>query len=160
MIRRGFSLFEVLVVLFVFSLLAVLTTQVVFLTLRKSRKSEASIKVRTDLNYVLSSIERQIRNATSITCPTDQGVNYTLDDGKVNSYSCIDKGYATGYIASNSARLTSDSTFISDCSFSCSSPGGGIPSSLTVSIDARDSAMLSEEGSAQSVSTRILLRNY
>ena len=63
---QGFSLLEILVVIAVFSILAILTTQAVLLTLKGSKKSESLTKVRGSIDYSLAIIERSIRNAEYI----------------------------------------------------------------------------------------------
>ena len=105
---QGFSLLEILVVITVFSMLAILTTQAVILTLKGTKKSESLTKVRANIDYSLAVIERNIRNADSIVeCPnTDQTIiSYTDENGSITSFSCANDSDG-GYIASASGRLT------------------------------------------------------
>jgi type II secretory pathway pseudopilin PulG len=48
--NKGISLLEILVVITVFSILAILATMAILLTLRGARKSEALIRVRSNID--------------------------------------------------------------------------------------------------------------
>lgn len=159
---QGFSLLEILVVITVFSILAILTTQAVFLTLRGSKKSESLIKVRGNIDYSLAVIERNIRNAELIEeCPnSDQSIISYLDENGVSaSFSCASDAEG-GYIASASGRLTSSEVDVTSCSFVCEDAGGGTNPAITISIDARDANLSAMEGGEISISTKIFLRTY
>lgn len=158
---QGFSLLEVLVVLTVFSLIAIIATQSIILTLRGARKSEATTKVRQNVDYALSVIERTLHSAKSVTCPNPDPsvINFVNADGVASSFSCITAG-SDKYMASGSARLTGSDIQVTSCSLSCSSPAGS-PSSVTVNITASDMASGSTvEGSVLTTSTQIYLRTY
>lgn len=154
--RQGFSLIELLVVISTFSILAVLVTQSIALTLRGSKKSESLYKVREDVSYAMNIMERLIRGAREITCTDSLTLDYIDEYGADTYFSC--EGGANGYIASGSARLTSDSTNI-DCSlgntFNCSSPNY-----VEISITAESAEASGIEGSKMTSSTKILLRVY
>ncbi len=155
--QQGFSLIELLVVISIFSILAVLVTQSIALTLRGSKKSESLFKVRGDVSYAMNIMERLIRGAREITCSADYlTLDYIDEHGTDTSFSC--EGGVNGYIASESARLTSDSTNI-DCSlgnvFNCSSPNY-----VEISITAESADASGIEGSKITSSTKILLRVY
>src|SRR3990170_3264778 len=64
---RGYSIVELLVVVTIFTFLAIIVTQAVVLTLRGSRKGESLISVRENLDYAFAVMERQLRSARSIT---------------------------------------------------------------------------------------------
>ncbi|MFH1971121.1 MAG: type II secretion system protein, partial [Patescibacteria group bacterium] len=68
--KKGLSLIEILVTVTVFTILGVLVTSSVFLTLRSTNKSNSTIKIRDNVNYFLSTIQRQLRGAQAIVnCP-------------------------------------------------------------------------------------------
>jgi prepilin-type N-terminal cleavage/methylation domain-containing protein len=159
---RGFSLLEILVVITVFSILAILTTQAVFLTLRGSKKSESSTKVRENIDYSLAVIERNIRNADSLEeCPLSDPntVIYQDENGITTSFSCASED-DIGYIASASGRLTSSEVDVTSCSFTCEEGTGETNSAITVSITAQDASLSAMEGGEITISTKIFLRNY
>jgi prepilin-type N-terminal cleavage/methylation domain-containing protein len=159
---QGLSLLEILVVITVFSILAVLATRAVFLTLRGSRKSESTIKVRENVDYSLAVIERNIRNAESIEeCPNVDTtiISYLDENGVLTSFSCASDADG-GYIASASGRLTSSEVDVTTCSFVCEEGGGGAPPVVTVSIEAQETAAGALESGKVTVSTKIFLRTY
>jgi prepilin-type N-terminal cleavage/methylation domain-containing protein len=159
---QGFSLLEILVVITVFSILAILTTQAVLLTLRGSKKSESLTKVRGNIDYSLAVIERNIRNAEFIVeCPnSDTSIISYLDENGVLtsfSYASDDDG---GYIASASGRLTSSDVDVTRCEFECEEGEGDTNPAVTVSISAQDAKMSGMEGGDITISTKIFLRTY
>src|SRR5436190_23351777 len=119
-LKKGYSLIELLVVLGIFALLATLASQAVVLTLRSSKKSESSIKVKDNLNYALGVMERQLRNAYSVTptCALNK-VDYVDNSGTAASFECDNTGVSDYYVASGSSRLTSTDIKVNPCSITC-----------------------------------------
>ncbi|MCH7641077.1 prepilin-type N-terminal cleavage/methylation domain-containing protein [Patescibacteria group bacterium] len=158
--QAGFSIVELLVVTMIFSILAVLTTQSIFLTLRGSRKSESLVAVRENVDYAFAIMERQIRNAQSIDCPDPVTLNYTDEHGASSSFTCETLGPDT-YINSGSGRLTNSEVTITCSSiFICDAGGGGVPPSVRIEISAQAAESFGAEGAEITTSTRILLRSY
>ena len=161
----GFTLVEMLVVIFISSVLAVLITQSLALSLRGSRKSESVATVRENVEYAMKVMERSIRNAKGLDCASSSGAQIIYEDeyGEIAFFECVTLASDT-YIASNSAlpqaRLTSSDTRVTNCPavFSCDS--SSIPHSVGISINAETVRELVEEGAEVTSSTRILLRNY
>lgn len=163
--QDGMSLMEMLIVIGIFSVLGVLTTRAVILTVTGGKKSENLIKVRENINYSLGVIERQLRNANSITDCTNANtlrINYLDKTGRASSFSCVNLGNSTiGYVASGSARLTSDSIDITACSFTCVNPSAGsAPRSIKIEMQAKDATATNAANSIVDASTEVLLRNY
>lgn len=159
----GMSLLEILVVVAIFSVLGVLVTRSVLLTLRGSKKGESQVKVRENLSYSLAVIERQLRNADSISeCPNSDlsVVNYFDERGVLTSFSCVGLGGDDAYVASGSSRLTSDQVKVTSCSFSCSLGTSNNPPVVDVNITATDPTAQGIEGATVNLSTQISLRNY
>jgi prepilin-type N-terminal cleavage/methylation domain-containing protein len=159
--KKGFSLLEILVVLFVFSLLALVATQSLFLTLRGARKSESVVDVRRNLDYAVASIERQLHNASDIDpCEARMEVlSYTDQDQLPAEFSCVNIG-DEGYVASSSARLTSDEVSVTSCWFECMPAVDGIPTSVTIDLSAKKLDAEGVEASMMTTSTKVYLRNY
>ena len=153
--NKGISLLEILVVIAVFSILAILTTMAILSTLRGTRKSEALIRVRENVDYSLAIIERNIRNAESfINCGSEtNAISYLNENGISSSFSC-----GTDYVASGSARLTSEEVEVVSCSFTCDD--STFPPSVEISIGARDASAMGIEGAQVTASTKIFLRTY
>lgn len=159
---KGMSLLEILLVVALFSILGVIITRSVLLTLRGSKRSESTLKVRENISYSLGVVERQLRNADSIVeCPNPDTsvIDYVDEFGNSTNFSCEDIG-TDGYIASSSARLTSDEVEITSCSFSCVQGNSANPPAVTVSISAEDADVTGIEGASVTTSTTIFLRTY
>ncbi len=159
--KNGFSLIEMLVVMAVFAVLTVVMTQVLFVTIRGAKKSDATVRVRQNLESAVGSMERQLHNAVDIPeCPNPDPLTLTLEDinGAGTTFSCINIG-SSGYIASNSARLTAADIVITACSFTCSG-GGSTPKSVVLNITAEDAVGVGSEKAAMSISDRVSLRSY
>ena len=160
--QKGLSLIEILVSITVFTILGVLITNSIFLTLRSTNKSSSTIKIRDNVNYFLSIIQRQLRGAQTITnCPNLDDtsiIEYVDENGDLGSFSCeISDGL--GYIASESARLNTEEINISTCSFECIEGSSGNSPSVIVTVVAEDpTSNLVEKGKLSST-TRIYLRN-
>lgn len=164
--NKGFSLIEILVVIFVFAILATVAVQSLALTIRGTKKSESVIKSRENVQYAVNVMDRQLRNARSISCPVSgtqsNRIDYTDQYGSAAYFQCVTTG-TDSYIASNSAsnRLTSNEVRITNCAtaFTCST-AVNVPDSIDIVINALDINSVGSEGSAVTVSTKILLRNY
>lgn len=160
----GFSLIEMLVVLFVFSILAIVVTQTLSLSLRGSQKSESLGNTRENVAYAINVMDRLLRNSRSLTCSTSTGarLNYIDEHGNAAYFACVTSGTDT-YIASNSStqRLTVNNMRITNCNavFTCTQ-GLDVPDEADISIAATDANNPGAEGSGITVSTKILLRNY
>lgn len=156
--NKGMSLLEILVVVSVFAILGIIVTQSVILTLRGSKKSESQVRVRENLNYALSVIERQLRNADSVTtCPNPDSsrIDYSDSLGNAASFSCIE-----AYVASGSARLTGSEIEVTACSFTCEAGVSVNPPAVTVSLEAKEASAIGIEGAQVSSSTKVYLRTY
>jgi len=160
---KGMSLLEILVVVSIFAVLGVITTRAVLLTLQGSKKSESLVRVRENLNFALGTVERQIRNADSVTeCPNPDAnlITYADARGDASTFSCVNIGSDDGYIASASARLTSDTVNVTTCSFVCAVGSSLNPPSVTITMEATDKSATGIQGSSVSTTTQIYLRNY
>ena len=164
-LNSGMSLLEILVVVAIFAILGIIVARAVILTIGGSKKSESLIKVRENLDYAVGVAERQIRNANSIvncaTQPQDTSViNYLDQDGIASSFSCVNIGSASGYVASGSAQLTSDAVNVTACSFTCAIGTSTNPDTVSVTLEAKDAQASGVQGADVTVATQISLRNY
>ena len=162
---KGFSLIEMLVVLVIFSVLAILATQTIFLSLRSSRKASNIVVVREELDYAMSIMERHLKGAKSWEDCTPAGfdeevINYRDENGDSVSFTCY-LAADDEYIASGSSavRLTSDEIIITSCTFDCTNIAGEIPT-LGIEIEGRDAGSADIEGATIVLSTQVYLRNY
>ncbi len=161
-INKGMSFIEILVVIGIFSVLGIVTTQAIVLTLTGGKKTETLIKIRENINYSFAVIERQLRNADAITDCTNSDtlkIDYLDDTGKASSFSCEGVG-TSGYIASGSAQLTATGINVTNCSFVCLTGDNGNPSTVTINITAQDKTVSGSSNSVVNTSTSVSLRNY
>ena len=167
-IFKGYSIVEMLIVIAVFSILAVIITQSLALSLRGSKKSDAVVIVKGNVDYTISTMERLLRNAQALTCsPTNPGPNLLYTDERGNSinpmFRCL--GGVNGYIASGSAglRLTSQDVYI-DCTigvFNCTAETVDVPASVLITLNGRHSVLGTGPESAQvRTQSNVHLRTY
>jgi type II secretory pathway pseudopilin PulG len=157
---KGISLIEILIVVSIFAVVGVLVAQSVLYSVRSSRKSESLSHVRNNLDYAISIMERQLRNAESITTCSGASVS------KLDFYDSL--GNATyfqctgGYIASGSAtiRLTSDEVELTSCSFTCNPGSADEPDSIFIKLTGKDATAQGVESAEFTAETQVLLRNY
>lgn len=168
----GFTLAEILIVVFVFGLVGVLTTRSLALSLRGSSKSEAIADVRENVDYAINVMERQIRNAESLDCVASCGsdgcsgdvIEYNNQDGDPSSFQCANNG-GDFYISANSAsvndRLTSSHINVT-CGnvFTCYEGDDDIPGSVDININATATGLTGAEGFQVTSLTNIRLRTY
>ncbi len=158
---KGFSLIEILIVITIFAVIGLLATRSIFLTIRGAKKSDSLVRVRENVNYSLSVIERQLRSAEGVTCPNPSSsvLNYVSLEGTASSFSCVVSG-TDRYIASGSARLTSSDISVTGCSFACTQYDINNPPSVNITVVASDNESQSVEKGSVSIQTQIVLRNY
>ena len=159
--KKGYSLIEILVVLTVFALMATLATQSVLLTIRSSRKAEASIKARENLENAVSVIERQIRSAKSVTGTSSTRVDFVDSLGVASYFECRNLGAATnGYIAwgAPATNLTGANIDLTTCTFLVDPSASGVPAAVSVSITGTEINTSGVEAGNASVQTKIFLR--
>jgi prepilin-type N-terminal cleavage/methylation domain-containing protein len=157
--QQGFSLVEMLVVIFIFSILAIITTQAIATSLRSSQKSESIGKVRENVDFSISTMERLLRNAQNATC-SGSSMTYVDGNNQPGSFSCMG---SPAYIASGSANVRITGTDIvvncAETSFVCPPPSGA-PQSITITVSATTAGVTGPEAASVKSSTKMLLRTY
>lgn len=160
--KKGVSLIEILIVVAIFAVLGVLISRVIITTLKGSSRSENLVKVRDNLDYALSVMERQLRNAESVTpCPNPDTTRIDFRDSNgISAYFVCTNVGASGYVASGSARLTNDQVAITACSLTCTPSSGRVPPSVDISLEARGANQTGVERAIVTAATKIFLRTY
>ncbi len=162
--RRGFSLLELLVVIGVFAMLAVVSTQIVAQSLRGTRKSEATIEVRENVDYLFAVMERALRSAQSVDCGNSTNKKIVFVDENASSSNFWCQGGENGYISQNGNQISANNILI-DCTtpppiFVCDETTGTGPSSVEINISASEAVDSGREGANITSSTKILLRSF
>jgi len=159
--RKGFTLIEMLVVLFIFAIVGILSTQSLALSLRGSKKSENLGVVRENVDYAMNLMERSLRGAVSINCINPTQLDYVDNNGDSRSFSCL--GNTSGHIALDGERLTSSDINI-NCDtgtvFACPVFADDVPPSIEIDITAVAAGVGGAEGATYTSFTRVMLRNY
>ena len=161
-INKGYTLIELMVVVAIFSIIALVASETIILTLRGTTKAEAISKVRQNIDYAMGSMERQLRGAKSVTStcnnvPSTQ-ISFIDQNNNAVTFSCVNVNSTNqlSSIASSSANLTSGNISISQCSFSCTPKSGNKPAYIQMTIVASD---LKGEN-AITDTTQVTLRSY
>lgn len=156
--KKGFSLIEILVVLSVFILLVFISNQIFFSTLRGTSKTQAITTVKQNGNYAVSIVQRALYNSKGLISCTADRVNYYDADGKQTFFSCSQLGTDNAYIASDSARLTSEDVRVANCAVSCKLTTAPQEVELNFTLEKRDAIRIQEKA-AFDFKTRVVLRN-
>lgn len=157
---EGFSLIEILITVSIFAVIGVLSTRAILLTMRGANKSDSQVRVRENINYAFSVIERQIRNSEDVTCTASTTtLDYVSLEGTSSTFSCITAG-SDKYIASGSARITSSDILITSCSFACTQGDQNKSPTVRISVVAEDSTATGVEKGSITAETEIVTRNY
>lgn len=154
----GYSLIEMLVVVSIFAVLGVISTQSIFVTIRSARKTEALSRVSENLNYTLGVIERQIQNAQEISsCPFDgfNYVDYIDQDGSPKKFELV-----TASLFWGTENITSSQVNISSAIFTCIDQVGKVPVSLDVILTGNDPNTTGAETAELTLTSKIYLRQY
>ena len=158
--ESGLSLIEILVVITIFAILGVLITQSIALTLQGTKKSESLVAIRENLDYSMSIIERQIRNANLLECAkSDPYTLYYIDqNGNETTFSFISNQNEGSYLASGSGRLTSDNTFVTGSFTQCNDTEK--PGFVEVQLNGSSSRQSGIQNANVTINSTINLRNY
>jgi len=159
--NQAFSLIEALIVIAVFSILAVVTTQTVAVSLVTSKKSESTIKVRENLEYAVSIIERRVRSAQELydaSC-TSTRVEYLDSEDVAHWIQCTNLGL-DGRIETDQGDLTSEEIAVTACTFTCYPATPTVPARLLLSITATPKEAVTTTQYPVSISTTVSLRVY
>lgn len=159
---KGLSLVEILVVVTIFAVLGVIVSASLVLTIQATKKSEAIMRVRENLNYSLGVIERNIRNASSISDCTNSNtsvLSFINQDGASESFSCINTGGANSYIKYGTSHLTPDSVSITSCSFTCAKDDLSKPAYITIDMTFKDASSSGTTAASVSTESQVYLRN-
>src|SRR3989344_3087538 len=120
---KGYTLLELMIATAIIGILAIVSTNLFFSISRGGSKVNVTAEVNQNGEVALGTVERLIRNAYSVAsaCTGEAANSLTVVDryGREIIFSCVNVGQDIGYIASNSARLTSENVALSACTFTC-----------------------------------------
>lgn len=155
-VSRGFTLIEILVVLAIFTVIALVANQILFSTLRGSAKSEVTARVKREGERVMSVMERLLHNSRSIVSCDSVQVTYRDLVGVQSSFSC-----QSGAVYRDASILTSSDVDVVACSITCETVGGVTKAvNITLGLSQRAGGTLRVQERARiDLQTKVLLRN-
>ncbi len=159
-IKKGFTLVEVVVVVGLFAVVGIITTQSLVRILGNTSNSNSTARARENVEHALSTIERSIRNANSISCPvgTPNRVNYVSQTNADEYIACNSLGGQTSIIQ-NGAPLTSSEINLTACSLVCVPAGSDPPNGVEIVLEASDNEAAYDSAPVR-LQTTIFLRSY
>jgi len=166
--KKGFSLIEIIVVIALFSIIGVIVSQATITTFRGARRSDSEAKVRENIDYAVSVMERHLRNALTVTCTSVSRVDFTDQDRNAGAFLLNSSG-TDAHIASYSAlpapttqRLTSQDLTVSNLSFTCPpTTSGNVAPVINIGITAIDRYAQGTDRAGITTSAKIIVRtNY
>lgn len=153
---RGFTLIEILVVLTIFTVIALVANQILFSTLRGSAKSEVTARVKREGERVMSVMERLLHNSRSIVSCGPAQITYKDLAGVQSSFSC-----QSGAVYRDTGILTSSDVDVVACSVTCETVGG-VTKAVNIGLSLSEraaSGLRVQERARIDLQTKVLLRN-
>lgn len=162
----GFTLIEMLMVVFLFGLVMTLSGALFSAVLKGSGKSEVTKEVKQTGDYAMNVMERMIRNAKTVSCPAGDATTITITDQKElpTIFNCITPtGLTITSIASNSARLTGDNVTVgSPCTlvFTCDTSSSISKVTISFTLSQKEVSSRPEDQARVTFQQTIGLRTY
>jgi len=178
--KNGFTLVEMLAVMFVFAVVSSIAGTILVVSLRTSNKSTALANVRSNGNYAISQLSKTIRFARTLQSPfpciqitptpfpiTGSSVTIIGADGGQTIYKCTGPSDSpANTITSNGASLMDTSSVVlapGSCTFTCSQQyNSDYPLiGITFGLNSASNGFQENKASATAIqfSTSILMRN-
>lgn len=156
MVKKGYSLVELVIVVGLISILSISISAVVLMTIVNSNRIKNEVRIRQVGDFALGQITTLVRNSRTVTqCDpiSDTLVMTGLDGGSTTI------GLSGTAIASNSATITPTDITISSYSLGCV-PTGTSPTLIQLSFTAAKAGTNpARENQPQTFTTSIELRN-
>ena len=127
--EEGFTIVELLAVVFVFVIIGSLIVAILGATLRGNNKTNALNLVQSNGDYAITEIAKSVRNATTLLSPFPCGpvdiptatsaVQLAFPDGTITTYSCMDTNGNPSITSNSAALIDTTSVSVAQCSFTC-----------------------------------------
>jgi len=156
--RQGFTLFETILVLSIFSLIGVMITGILASSIRSVKKSQNLIKVKNATSRMVDLIERQIRSGKLVSCPDSSKVQFTDEYGNVTSFDWD----GTSNMASGSAtpvNLNPTDVQITSAVFACTPDVVTGRTVVDFTVTAQSTGVETAESATADFVTKIIPRN-
>jgi len=135
--RKGFTLIEILTVIGILGVIGAITTGVITITLRGTKKSDLMEVARQESDTALTQMVKTIRYAQSLDSPTScmpspQTVS-SIQVSAVGTHVQTTYTCGAGSIQSNGISLfNTNAVTVNSCSFVCTQPTLNDPSTITI----------------------------
>ena len=139
---KGFTLVETLVVVSLFAVLALITSQSLVRVISNSSRASSSAKLRENMEYAMGIADRSLRNAKSITSctATPPSVTYVSGEDVTETLGCTTSGGVTTFRKGSELLHTQDVN-LTTCTIVCTAqPGSTILTNVELVLEARDAA--------------------
>jgi type II secretory pathway pseudopilin PulG len=159
----AFTIIEALVVIAVFSVISIIITQSLLTALKTSRKSDVQVGVRENINYIMSVMERRLRNADEINATsTSTQINYTNETGNAANFTCQGLGTSYGRVRDEDGQISSADIDVESCNFTYTPADtiNNVPQKVDITISAKGRDVSSVEETLTTASTTVYLRVY
>lgn len=175
--HQGFTLIEVLMVVFLLGIVVVIGSNLFFSILKGASKAEITKEVKQNGDYAMNVMERMMRNAQEIVqnsdgqicTPTMNKIKITNPDGNRTEFKCILQDEVTK-IASSSASGTGNLTgknvtlgtscSAASLSFSCDSSKNPPVVNISFDLSQKGTGLRPEEKAQIHFQTTVGLRTY
>lgn len=168
--QKGFTLIELMVVVVILAIVAILVVNLFFSTLKGATKTTVLNEVKQNGDYAISTMERLVRNAQTITSSCDgsssTAVKILSQDNQETTFDCSGgmqqiastSSLGTVYLTNDKVRLVSET-----CSFICQKPSLGpqiLKIGFSLSQAGQESGLRPEEKAQINFKTTVSLRTY
>lgn len=155
----GFTLIEVLMVVFLLGIVVVIGSNLFFSILRGASKAEIEKEVKQNGDYAMNVIGRMVRNAQN--CSEVSGVlTVTNPDGQTTDFFCQPSGDITRIASNAGVFLTSDKVTATNCTFSCDSTKTPPIVNISFDLSQKGTDLRPEEKAQVHFQTTVGLRTY
>lgn len=172
--KLGFTLVELLAVIFVFVIVGSIILAIIVSSLRGNNKTNALNNIESNGDYAITQVAKAIRDATILIAPFPCGtvnsptvtnsLKLGFPDGTTSTYSCLDSSGNSSITSNSAALVDTNSINVTSCSFTCgqdaqsSYPIIGINFSLKP-LTSSNFAENTASASAVQFTTSVVLRN-
>lgn len=170
---KGFTLIETVVVIFLFSSLGLISTNILGTILKTTTKASLDKELKQNGDYAINFMERSIRNAKKVNPCNTSSSTLTLENqnGSITVFECLNQD-SVAKIASTSGTvvnsLTSSSVTVGSVGGNCSTSSliftcsNQTPQSVGISFTLKQSRIggRAEEQSSAFFQSTVGLRNY
>ena len=167
--KNAYSIIEILVVIAIMSMIGILSAQAITLSLKSTKKGDAIVLVKQELDYASEYVERVLQTANLVTSPVctvtgtaSTSITIRSSTGRVdlacNSFGTGDLAVAVSYgdTVNYTNRFTSTKISVTSCGFTCYTQNSETYVDFSITANAKN--VTSEEGASVTTSRKVIIR--